>query len=235
MFQQATSGGTPPLTDAVHEAETIDRSVDNRNNLDPNLSTTENKEEALPSAVPAEQINKDQQRQLSNAPKVTDDIENKDQLDDEVIEVLGDDPQAEDPQVGTLHKELATRWSSYISEGLKKETKADLLKKYPRANNCQLEAQTLNPEIAATMQDAALKRDKYASEIQKVIGSALLALGQGISLMLDEKEEGIDKIQLLQYLSDAGKLMTEAHHREAKKSKQLNPSKKLLRILNQNQ
>lgn len=128
---------------------------------------------------------------------------------------MGDDPQAEDPQVGTLHSELATRWSSYITEGLKKELKVELLSKYPRASNCQLEAQILNPEVAATMQDAALKRDKYASEIQKIMGSAMLALGLGMSLMLNENEEGVDRMQLLQYLSDAGRLIAEAHYRGA--------------------
>ncbi|CAG5084921.1 Protein of unknown function [Cotesia congregata] len=111
-------------------------------------------------------------------------------LDVEIIEILGEDPLAEDPQVGVLHSEIATRWSNLISNGLKKELKSDLLAKYPRASNCQLEAQTLNPEVAASMQDTAVKRDKFACEIQNIIGSAMLALGKGISLMLEEKEDG---------------------------------------------
>lgn len=65
------------------------------------------------------------------------------------------------------------------------------------------------------MQDVVLKKDKYASEIQKIIGSAMIALGMGISLMLNEKDEEVDRMQLLQYLSVAGKLLAEAHHREA--------------------
>ncbi|XP_044587765.1 uncharacterized protein LOC123267280 [Cotesia glomerata] len=153
---------------------------------------------------------------LPKTPEITDsNVPGNKKLEDEIMEILGEDHQAEDPQVGTLHPEIATRWSNYINEGLKKELKSELLSKYPRASNCQLEAQVLNPEISATMQDAALKRDKYASEIQKTIGSAMLVLGMGISLLLDEKDEGVDRKQLLQYLSDAGKLIAEAHHREA--------------------
>lgn len=78
------------------------------------------------------------------------------QLDVEIAEILGMDPSAADPQVGVLHSEIATRWSNFISDGLKKELKSELLVKYPRASNCQLEAQTLNPEVSASMQDAAL-------------------------------------------------------------------------------
>ncbi|XP_057335443.1 uncharacterized protein LOC130674191 [Microplitis mediator] len=156
----------------------------------------------------------------SNTPDGNDDKENypendNKKLDVEIVEILGEDPLAEDPQVGVLHPEIATRWSNFISDGLKKELKSELLAKYPRASNCQLEAQTLNPEVAASMQDAALKRDKFACEIQNVIGSAMLALGKGISMMLDEKEDGVDGMQLLQYLSDSGRLLAEAHHREA--------------------
>ncbi|XP_044594341.1 uncharacterized protein LOC123271876 [Cotesia glomerata] len=136
-------------------------------------------------------------------------------LDVEIIEILGEDPLAEDPQVGVLHSEVATRWSNLISNGLKKELKSDLLAKYSRASNCQLEAQTLNPEVAASMQNTAVKRDKFACEIQNIIGFAMLALGKGISLMLEEKEDGVDRMELLKYISDSGRLLAEAHHKEA--------------------
>ncbi|XP_057327400.1 uncharacterized protein LOC130668903 [Microplitis mediator] len=166
------------------------------------------------------ELNDAQSFKDSNTPDGNDDKENYPEndhkkLDVEIVEILGEDPLAEDPQVGVLHPEIATRWSNFISDGLKKELKSELLAKYPRASNCQLEAQTLNPEVAASMQDAALKRDKFACEIQNVIGSAMLALGKGISMMLDEKEDGVDRMQLLQYLSDSGRLLAEAHHREA--------------------
>lgn len=66
----------------------------------------------------------------------TADAKDKDHLDPEIIDILRNDPQAKDPEVGTLYSELATRWSNYINEGLKKELKRELLSKYPCASNC---------------------------------------------------------------------------------------------------
>lgn len=74
----------------------------------------------------------------------------------------------------------------------------------------------MNPEVAATMNDVALKRDKFAAQTQNLTGSAMLALGLAITTLLEANgEEGIDKNQLLEYLCDAGKLFADSHHQEA--------------------
>lgn len=137
-------------------------------------------------------------------------------LDDKTLEILGEDPLKENLNEATIHQDLANRWSKWITVGIKKEDKTKLTTTYPRAKNCLVEGQILNAEVARMMNSAAIKRDKYARDSQNLTGSAMVALGLAISILLNEKEEeGIDRDQLLQYLVDTGKLLCEIHHHEA--------------------
>ncbi|KAL1489062.1 hypothetical protein ABEB36_014007 [Hypothenemus hampei] len=96
---------------------------------------------------------------------------------EEVETVLGADPTSNNNSVVNLHQSLVARWPTWLSEGLPKEAKNTLIDKYPRKGNVHLEAPELNGEIAATLNESGLKRDRLFVEEQNLVGSALFAIG----------------------------------------------------------
>ncbi|KAJ3666680.1 hypothetical protein Zmor_002114 [Zophobas morio] len=81
-------------------------------------------------------------------------------LDSEVELLLGDDPGAKKKDQVELHESLVSRWASWLSDGLPKEIKVQVVDKYPRKGNISLEAPELNEEIAATLNETGAKRDQ---------------------------------------------------------------------------
>ncbi|XP_034941316.1 uncharacterized protein [Chelonus insularis] len=146
----------------------------------------------------------------------TEKVDSSTEVDEETQHILGKDPRLKNTNIASIHPEVAARWSSWIPEGLEKEIKENLIAAYPRAENVLLEPQILNEEVAVIMQPAAKKRDEHAVETQKSLGSAMIALGLGISLILKEKViKDEHRNLLLEYVSDAGMLMAETHHQMA--------------------
>lgn len=138
------------------------------------------------------------------------------QLDQSTLEILGEDLSHDSRgNTTTLHPDLASRWNGFLSKGVMQETKTFLLEKYPRSGNCNLEAPKLNPEVVSSANDITIKRDQHFINAQNLAGSALAALGTAISTLLFNNEEGVDRLQLLENLCDAGKLITELHHADS--------------------
>ncbi|XP_070165891.1 uncharacterized protein [Polyergus mexicanus] len=91
--------------------------------------------------------------------------------------------------------------------------KKEILDKYFRKGICCLEASELNPEIKASLNETASKRDDHFCDSQNLAGSALSALSLAITKLFSE-DEAIDNLKLIEYISDAGKLIAELHHKE---------------------
>lgn len=145
--------------------------------------------------------------------------QNQEVLDEEALQVLGEDPSENKLNELSLHPSIASRWKSFIASGQPTEVTEELLKKYPRTGNCNLEAPKLNGEIEASINDAALIRDKKFVHEQNLVGSALAALGTGISMIVRDEKVPIVRAKLLECLSDAGKLLADLHHSESKARK----------------
>ena len=88
------------------------------------------------------------------------------------------------------------------------------MNKYPWKGNIFLDAPEVNPVMLLSMGESSVKRDEHFQNSQRLAVSVLSALGQGINLLLDNSGEGLDVIKLLEYLSDAGKLITHLHNAE---------------------
>lgn len=131
-------------------------------------------------------------------------------FDEETLRILGVTTGTVAPELH-LYPSLAVNWDKWISDGLDKGEQAEITAKYSRIGNCRLEAPKLNPEIVASIYDTAVKRDKYLANAQNIRGSAMAALGSAITLLLNQKDDGVDQHQLLSYLADAGRLLTSAH------------------------
>lgn len=136
-------------------------------------------------------------------------------LDVEILEKLGEDPTSCSPEDTDFHPDLSRRWKVWLVSGIPKDVKVALLDKYSRKGPCQLEAPGLNPEVGATLSEPAKKRDQHFADSQNSIGSALSALGSSISILISENEEEIDKLDLIEKLCDAGKLLTDLFHAES--------------------
>lgn len=112
-----------------------------------------------------------------------------------------------------IHSSISNRWNHWLKAGLKKKVKEELLKKYPRAGDCFLEAPILNSEISSTLNEAALKRDNYFCATQKLAGSTVSALGPVVSLLLEN--EKVDSKTILGNVWEAAMLRTELHHSQS--------------------
>lgn len=141
-------------------------------------------------------------------------------IDDDAIrifgdleKILGDDPSQKARKEVNLHPTLVSRWKDWIVTGLSRDVLDELTDKYPRAGNVNLEPPVLNPEVLHSLKETAQKRDKHFVYAQRLAGTALSAMGIAITSLL--KEDAIDKLKLLELLSDAAKLLIEVHHKES--------------------
>ncbi|KAK2577576.1 hypothetical protein KPH14_012787 [Odynerus spinipes] len=134
------------------------------------------------------------------------------EIENEILEILGKDPSTEQAKEHPIHSQLVARWNGWITEGLPKEEKTEVLSKFSRKGSCKLEEPGLNPEVAASMNESAIKRDKHFLTLQNTLGSAIAALGAGTTRIIMQKEGLNERIKILEYLSDAGKILTDFHH-----------------------
>ncbi|EZA52647.1 hypothetical protein X777_08538 [Ooceraea biroi] len=129
-------------------------------------------------------------------------------LDEETLKILGDEPLKSQEEL-KIHIGLANRWNPWLQQGLKKEIRNELLRKYPRVDFCSLEPPILNQELS-TLNPNILKKDRYFTFTQNLAGSALLALAPVITDLVSRKTAGSRK--MLENLWDAAQLLAEIQH-----------------------
>lgn len=127
-----------------------------------------------------------------------------------------------------LHPVLVTEWMNWMRKGLyegeeddykKREeeegkVREEVIKKFFQKGTLYVEAPKLNPEILAYMSGVAKTRDKHFVSSQNALGSAMIVIAKGISLLL-ELEEGDISSALLQNLGNAGKLLAGLHYQQS--------------------
>lgn len=157
-------------------------------------------------------INSEGVTPLVNQPPASgtsDNVEEQGNLEEDVLEIIGKDPNNKSSDL-VLSSHISSRWKSWLKTGQQKEVKDALLQKYPRTGDCHLEAPTLNPEIKASLNEGALKRDKYFSITQNLAGSALSALSLVIDPLL-KRERSLEPKKMLEHLWNTSQLLTEIH------------------------
>lgn len=152
----------------------------------------------------------------ADAPPPEQAIENIQELEPDILCLLGEEPAQEEKFCENVHKDIANRWSDILVNGLKDETKKDILKNYTVPYNLKLaQAPTLNPEIRAAVNEGALKRDNILADKQKVLSSIITCIANTVTAVLQtgcSDEE--TKCQTLKSLSDAGRLLCHTHYSE---------------------
>lgn len=102
-----------------------------------------------------------------------------------------------------------------MTEGLSEETRKTLFKKYPRKVELYADPPKVNLEIAVALTEISKKRDQHFVETQQCFGSAIIALGGAVSLLLQDSEEGVDQMKLIEYLCESGKLLSDVFHQQS--------------------
>lgn len=133
-------------------------------------------------------------------------------LTNEILECLGEDPNEEPLNKLELHNAVLGRWSKILAEGLGKEDRLQLCKKFPPPKNLEnLGAPDLNEEIIKILSQDCLKKDKYQAVGQTQLAAAITAVGSALNKSLTHEQSDTLK-PIIQDLSDAGKLLVDLQH-----------------------
>ncbi|XP_063977186.1 uncharacterized protein LOC135162545 [Diachasmimorpha longicaudata] len=134
---------------------------------------------------------------------------------DNILKVLGVDLNESKFKKVKFHAELKNTWSKWVKQGLPEKNKTEILESYNRKGDLFTEAPKVNLEILPLLSDVAKKRDQHFSETQNCIGSALIALGGAISMLIDPPDDGLDEDIFTDYLSQAGQLLTDVFFQQS--------------------
>ncbi|XP_063390052.1 uncharacterized protein LOC134675653 [Cydia fagiglandana] len=135
-----------------------------------------------------------------------------DNYDPDLLKALGE-TESEQGEFGVdLQPDIASRFQQILANGLKKEAREELVKKYLFPSNVPLaKAPTLNPEVAAMLVEICRLRDKRLYGKQDQLGRALSAVGKALTCLLKKNP---DITEVISTLNDAGKLIADSHYAE---------------------
>lgn len=144
-------------------------------------------------------------------------IPDNDDLPEEFLLALGKEGE-EKIEVGeALRPELASRWTKIMCEGLGKEAREAICNKYPTPNNFKNAiAPVMNPEIAASLSETTLKRDKRFVYQQKMVGKLMTCLGRSLTNIL---KGNINSKILIEEINDAAKIAADIYHDDSSSRK----------------
>ena len=112
------------------------------------------------------------------------------ELDDDILEALGEKREEEPETKIVVHPKLMNAWKTIAEKGLEDETVEKLLDKYPTTGI--LETPTCNAEIKFTLFESGQKRDEYFMGYQKRIATAAVAMGTALTTILNHPDGDFD-------------------------------------------
>ncbi|CAG5028267.1 unnamed protein product [Parnassius apollo] len=111
----------------------------------------------------------------------------EEQLDGDILILLGASPKNETPMGPAIHKDIANRWQDILAKGLVKDVKESLLKTYLIPSNCDLIAPALNSGVKAALTETSIKRDSSLLFKQKQLGVAIAALCAVANMIISDE------------------------------------------------
>ena len=134
-------------------------------------------------------------------------------LDADLLKVLGEPTEPPTPAAITIRKELADRWTSWLTQGMSVADVKEATEKIGNIENCpSLITPVLNEELAESLPAREKHRDTEVFNRQSLLTKGLTALGRGMDLLL--KGGSTDKTPMvLEQLHLAGKLFTTTHYK----------------------
>ncbi|KAI5644143.1 hypothetical protein NE865_03796 [Phthorimaea operculella] len=135
------------------------------------------------------------------------------ELDGDILEILGEDPSKSKIYGKDIQKDLAVRFEHIATNGLTKELRKELKEKYPVPANCKLiDAPQVNPEAKAAISETASKRLGGMEQKQKQLASAISCLGEAITLLISQNNADSN---LLKLLMDAARMICDTQYSDS--------------------
>lgn len=78
-------------------------------------------------------------------------------VSEDILEMLGEDPQKSKALDIVLHDSLKLRWNYWVTHGIEKKSKEEPMEKYARST--EFDAPRLNPEISAILSESAATKE----------------------------------------------------------------------------
>lgn len=140
-------------------------------------------------------------------------ISDKDELPEEFLLALGNEGE-EVKEIGLpIQSELAVRWSRIMSNGLGKESKELIMKKYPTPENFPSAIPPeMNPEMLASISEVCIRRDRRITSHQHTTGKIMTCLGKALTSIL---KGNINTKDLIEQVNDAAKLAGDMFHQDS--------------------
>ncbi|XP_071639623.1 uncharacterized protein [Temnothorax longispinosus] len=200
-----TSVSTPSHSDIPPQSKTGERKSN-----DIIVETMTEKED-----VPSQNASASVGEQSIVCTEQTESIAKEDTNRDEIQKLLGIDSNDSKHLKINFHEELRVTWMKWMKEGLPEKKRDQILEIYSRKDEFYTEAPKVNTDIIPILTDIAKKRDKHFVDTQNCVGTAILALGAAISMMLEAPEDGIDQEKFSEHLCHVGQLLSEIFHQQS--------------------
>lgn len=145
-------------------------------------------------------------------PATPDDFQEGDvQLNDATLKILGENQSDKDSMPIKMHHVLINNWTAILQNGLNKEVIQDLLKKYPLPKNFEaVQPPSINPEVKHLLGESGLKKDKFQIIAQDKLGMSIYIIGLALTTLLNEG--GNNQTEIISYLSDVGRMLSDIHY-----------------------
>lgn len=153
-----------------------------------------------------------------NNPSTSKDADKKDgkvakQLDENFLEAIGNRLVTEKILGPPLHDDLMVRWKDVLKEGLPKEEKENMAKKYHQPENCTfVDAPKVNKRAKELVQAPVIDRDNRLVAKQEKVGLCLAAISHLMIKIFDK--EKIDDVYFIKVLSDISRLLLDLQRDE---------------------
>ncbi|KAJ8930809.1 hypothetical protein NQ314_016341 [Rhamnusium bicolor] len=137
-------------------------------------------------------------------------------LPEDILKIMGEDPNKKQNANFSLQDQLATIWQTILVNGLKKADAQSLFNTYQIPKNLvNLKPPVFNAEVKAASSKQSIMADASYTEMQNQIGKGLSALGKCISVILLNLQNTPDQFkgEFLTNLCDSGRLFSNLFHR----------------------
>lgn len=210
----SSASGWPPSVQSWTEAVSSRSSVQRRSNVPMSTNTRERNRSVASSQYTGEGTNLGVRTppvlcnlpgDSSTPPLILPDH----QLPEDILQILGEDPQTTNKEALVLHAAVCTRWSHILARNISEEDRKTLYNRYQIPSNLEtLTPPEINPEIVPHLSSYHKNRDAGFVAFQKSLAHSLVALGFALNTILSEMnslpKEMKDK--LLEPLWDSGRL-----------------------------
>lgn len=136
-------------------------------------------------------------------------------LPDNVINILGVNPEKLSNTKFKIHEALVPRWRFILQNGLKKEDSTSLLDRYELPFNLpELSPPQINPEIAAILSKFALTKDQSYVTAQSQLAKGICAIAESLNTLLETPTmpQALHE-KMISNLTDSSRILTNLFHR----------------------